>query len=110
MTPQQAADSLSPSLASPGVSTKYIAPVVANQSSDWLLQFYTACNYPNFFSAYNVRVYQLTVKKAQDEINAFRNVYNDKPLWVSEIAPENANLPCSLSWDQSSEYMQQIYA
>lgn len=110
MSPQEAADAIAPLLASPGKSTKYIAPVPAKQMSDWLPQFYKACNCRDFFTAHNVHIYRPTVKEAKDEINAFRKLYNDKPLWITEIAPGNATPPCQVPWNKSKEFMQEIYA
>ena len=109
MNPQEAADAIQPLLQSPGTSTKFIAPVTADPTSDWLTQFYAACNCQSFFYAYNIHVYYADVGGAQDDIINFHNKFSDKPLWVTEIAPGNANPACSLSWDTVSSYMTEIY-
>jgi hypothetical protein len=110
MTPQEAATAIAPLLASPGTSTKFIAPVTADPTSDWLPQFYEACNCQSFFHAYNIHVYLPDTTDAENDITNFHNTYNDKPLWVTEIAPGNANPSCSLSWDDVSQFMDQIYS
>lgn len=110
MGPEEAAKAIAPLRASPGNSTKYIAPVPANQMSDWLPRFYKACNCRDFFVAHNVHIYRPTVEEAKEEINAFRKVYNDKPLWITEIAPGNGTPPCQVHWDEATKFMQEIYA
>jgi len=54
MTPEEAASAIEPLLDRPGHKTRYVAPVTANATSDWLPRFSKACNCQNFFSAYNV--------------------------------------------------------
>ena len=110
MSPQDAATAIQPLLDSPGTATQYVAPVTADPTSDWLDQFYAACGCQDFFSAYNIHVYLPTVDQAESDITTFHNKYSDKPLWVTEIAPGNANPACSLSWDDSAAYMSAIYA
>ena len=110
MSPQQAADAIEPLLQSPGTQTMFIAPVTADPTSSWLTDFYTACNCQGFFHAYNIHVYQPDTGSAEAQINAFHAKFSDKPLWVTEIAPGNANPSCSLSWGTVSQFMQDIYS
>ena len=110
MTPQQAADAIQPLLASPGTKTKFIAPVTANPSSDWLPTFFAACKCQNFFHAYNIHVYLPTLGQAQDDINNFHNAFADKPLWVTEIAPGNANPACSLDWPTVDSFLNGLFS
>ena len=109
MTPQQAADAIQPLLASPGTVTKFIAPVTADPTSSWLTDFYAACGCQNFFHAYNIHVYLPTLDQVQSDIITFRNKFADKPLWVTEIAPGNANPPCSLDWPTVGSYMDGLF-
>ena len=110
MSPQDAATAIAPLLASPGTATKFVAPVTADPTSDWLTDFYAACNCQSFFSAYNIHVYLPDSASAEADITTFHNKFADKPLWVTEIAPGNANPSCSLSWDQAGQYMNDIYS
>ncbi|CAG5137568.1 uncharacterized protein ALTATR162_LOCUS152 [Alternaria atra] len=110
MTPQQAADAIRPLLASPGTKTKFIAPVPAYWRSNWLSDFYAACGCQSFFHAYNIHVYLPTLDAAKSDISNFRNRFADKPLWVTEIAPGNANPPCSLEWPAVESYMNGLYS
>ena len=110
MSPQDAASAIQPLLATPGPSTKFIAPVTADPTSSWLTDFYAACGCQSFFHAYNIHVYQPDTGSAESEITTFHDKFSDKPLWVTEIAPGNANPPCSLSWDTVSQYMTDIYS
>ena len=110
MTPQQASDAIQPLLASPGSSTLFIAPVTADPTSSWLTDFYAACNCQNFFHAYNIHVYLPTLDQAESDITTFHNKFSDKPLWVTEIAPGNANPSCSLDWPTVESYMTGLYS
>ena len=110
MSPQDAASAIQPLLASPGPSTKFIAPVTADPTSSWLTDFYTACGCQSFFYAYNIHVYLPDTASAESDITTFHEKFSDKPLWVTEIAPGNANPSCSLSWDTVSQYMTDIYS
>lgn len=110
MTPQQAADAIKPLLASPGTRTKFIAPVTADPLSSWLPDFYSACACQDFFHAYNIHVYLPTLEQAQSDITTFHNQFSDKALWVTEIAPGNANPPCSLDWPTVESYMNDLYS
>lgn len=110
--PKDAADLIKPLLKSPGKKTKFIAPVPANQTSSWLFDFYNECKCRDFFAAHNVHIYRPTVEEAKAEINAFREKYNDKPLWISEIAPGQSTPRCpqTIPWDKSIKFMQEIYS
>ena len=110
MSPQQAAEAIKPLLASPGNHTKFIAPVTANPGSSWLTDFYAACNCQSFFYAYNMHVYKPTLDAAQRDITNFHTKFSDKPLWITEIAPGQANPACSLSVQDVQGYMTQLYS
>ncbi|KAL8898618.1 MAG: hypothetical protein Q9207_006612 [Kuettlingeria erythrocarpa] len=107
MSPQEAAEAIKPLLAKPGKNTFYVAPVTADPMSSWVDDFFAACNCKDFFSAYNIHQYQPTSKATISTIESFRARYQDKPIWITEIAPGNAG--CSLGWDAVNQYMKDIY-
>ena len=110
MSPQDAATAIQPLLQTNSTKTKFVAPVTADPLSDWVPQFFAACNCQSFFSAYNIHIYFPTSAQVIQQINTFRGGYaKDKPIWVTEVAPGNANPPCSLSWDQSTSFMNDVY-
>lgn len=93
-----------------GVKTKWIAPVTADAMSDWLPRFYAACGCQNFFTAYNLHIYQPTSAQAIGILNSWRAKFGDKPTWVTELAPGNANPPCSLNADAVGTFMKETFA
>ncbi|KAL8929272.1 MAG: hypothetical protein Q9208_001355 [Pyrenodesmia sp. 3 TL-2023] len=107
MSPQEAAEAIKPLLAKPGKSTFYVAPVTADPLSSWVDDFFAACNCKDFFSAYNIHQYQPTAQATISTIESFRARYQDKPIWITEIAPGNAG--CKLGWDEVNQYMKDIY-
>lgn len=110
MSPQEAADAIKPLLASPGTKTKFVAPVTADPNSSWLPDFYAACNCQSFFSAYNIHVYLPTAERIQSGIQSFHDKFADKPIWVTELAPGNADPACSLDWNAVTDIMNQVYS
>lgn len=110
MSPQDAATAIQPLLKSPGTKTKFVAPVTADPLSDWVPQFFAACQCQSFFSAYNIHIYFPTSAQVTAQLTAFRSKYaNDKPVWVTEVAPGNADPACSLSWDAVTGFMNDVY-
>jgi len=109
MTPQQASDAIQPLLASPGTATKFIAPVTADPTSDWLDQFFAACNCQSFFHAYNIHSYHPDLPTTESIITTYHNKFADKPLWITEIAPGGASPACSIDWPTATSFMQGIY-
>lgn len=110
MSPGEAASAIAPLIAAAkGKPTKFVAPVTANSTSDWLDNFYAACNCKNFFSAYNIHKYHPDSATVISEITTFHQKYPDKPIWVTEVAPGSANPPCSLGWDAVGTFMKDIY-
>ncbi|KAL8686275.1 MAG: hypothetical protein Q9218_007220 [Villophora microphyllina] len=107
MTPKQAAAAIKPLLDKPGTSTKYVAPVTADSSGAWQEQFFSECNCKDFFSAYNIHQYNKDSNAVISAVTAFHNKFNDKPLWITEIAPGNAG--CSVSWDEAGEFMKNVF-
>lgn len=107
MSPQEAAEAIKPLLAKPGNNTYYVAPVTADPLSSWVDDFFAACNCRSFFSAYNIHQYQPTSQATIATIESFRARYQDKPIWITEIAPGNAG--CKLGWDEVNQYMKDIY-
>lgn len=111
MTPQEAADAIRPLLDSPGSgATKFIAPVTADPTSSWLTDFYAACGCQDFFHAYNIHVYLPEAQQTIQKLTDFRGKFPDKPVWVTELAPGNANPACSLGWDAVEAYMEDVFA
>ena len=109
MTAQQAADAIKPLLdAKPG-KTQFVAPVTADPTSSWLDDFYSACDCKSFFAAYNIHIYTPTSDTVQSTLTTFHNKYNDKPIWLTEIAPGMANPSCSLGWDTVKTFMDDVY-
>ncbi|KAL8950168.1 MAG: hypothetical protein Q9222_003775 [Ikaeria aurantiellina] len=108
MNPQEAADAIKPLIAQPGKSTKFVAPATAAMDGNWQQAFYDACGCKDFFSAYNMHIYNADAKASTGVMQDFHKKFGaDKPLWVTEIAPGQAG--CSVSWDAAGEYMKYIY-
>ncbi|KAI4257884.1 MAG: hypothetical protein LQ352_001470 [Teloschistes flavicans] len=107
MTPEEAAAAIKHLLDNPGTVTKYVAPVTADSSGKWQEDFFAACNCKDFFSAYNIHQYNKDSGAVIDAITAYHSKFNDKPLWVTEIAPGNAG--CSVSWDEAGQFMKDIF-
>ncbi|KAL9003712.1 MAG: hypothetical protein Q9188_003435 [Gyalolechia gomerana] len=107
MTPEEAAAAIKPLLDKPGTSTKYVAPAIVFIDGDWHDKFFAACGCKDFFSAYNIHQYHKESSEVINQVTSFHNRWNDKPLWITEVAPGNAN--CTLSWDQAGSFMKDIY-
>ncbi|KAL8971255.1 MAG: hypothetical protein Q9197_003379 [Variospora fuerteventurae] len=107
MSPQEAAEKIKPLLAKPGSGTKFVAPGPANPTSNWLPDFFAACNCQDFFSAYNIHQYRATSKEVIDTINTFRSKYSDKPIWLTEVAPSDGG--CGLGLEKVSQFMKEIF-
>lgn len=107
MTPEEAAAAIKKLLDNPGTKTKFVAPVTASSDGSWQDQFFAACGCKDFFSAYNIHQYHKTSAEVINEVTSFHNKFNDKPLWITEVAPGNAN--CQLSWDEAGAFMKDIY-
>ncbi|CAO1600248.1 MAG: hypothetical protein LQ349_005797 [Xanthoria aureola] len=87
MDGKTAAAAIAPLLAQPGSKTKYVAPATADPNHPFLEEFFAACNCKDFFSAYNIHSYNpdsAATIKAMDE---YHGKWNDKPLWITELAP-----------------------
>ena len=93
-----------------GVRTQFVAPITADALSDWLPQFYQACGCREFFAAYSLHIYQPSSAQVIGVLNSWRAKYDDKPTWVTELAPGNADPPCSLSTDTVGSIMKDVYA
>lgn len=109
MTAQEAADAIKPLLANPGTKTKFVAPVTALKP-EWLPEFFDACKCRDFFSAYNIHIYKPTMDEVKIELDNNRKQFDDKPLWITEIAPGNAKPACSLDWFQTADFMKDLYS
>ena len=109
MTPQEAAANIQDLFRVVTNATKLISPAVALSKNGWLDQFYEACNCRDRFYAYNMHLYKPHIQDALDVITYFHEEYNDKPLWITEIAPGGAEPSCSIAWDTTKEYMSTVY-
>lgn len=112
LTPEEAADLIAPLLNATAKHTKFIAPVPAFEMSDWLPTFYEKCKCKDRFYAYNIHVYNRTLDEAKSVIKDFNKKYNDKPLWITEIAPRQANCdaPTNATWAKSTKFMNDLFA
>lgn len=109
MGPEEAAEAIKPLLAAAvGRPTKYVAPVSADPTSDWLTRFYASCNCRDFFSAYNLHIYTPDAQAGREELAKFHTRFPDKPIWITEVAPGPAH--CSVGWDAAGTFMHSIYA
>lgn len=109
MTAQQASDSIQRLIKRPGTTTKFVAPVTAVNVT-WLPDFFNICGCKDLFSAYNVHIYQPTLQGVKDILNDHRKEFGDKPTWITEIAPGNANPACSVDWAAAAEFMKGLYS
>ena len=109
MNPTEAAAAIEPLLKAGATKTRFVAPVTADSTSDWLDEFYTACNCKSFFSAYNIHIYTPSADTVQQTLEAFHTKYPDQHLWLTEVAPGMATPACSLGWDTVTTFMQQVY-
>ncbi|KAL8918003.1 MAG: hypothetical protein Q9172_005594 [Xanthocarpia lactea] len=103
----EAAEAIKPLLAKPGSKTKFVAPVTAFPDDPFLDEFFAACNCKDFFSAYNIHQYQPTSAGVIKTIESYHAKWNDKPLWITELAPGGAN--CALSWDDTNKFMKEMF-
>ncbi|KAL8859230.1 MAG: hypothetical protein Q9178_004168 [Gyalolechia marmorata] len=103
----EAAEAIKPLLAKPGSKTKFVAPVTAFPDDPFLDEFFAACDCNDFFSAYNIHQYQPTSAGVISTIESYHNKWNDKPLWITELAPGGAN--CALSWDDTNKFMKEMF-
>ncbi|KAI4096248.1 MAG: hypothetical protein LQ344_001074 [Seirophora lacunosa] len=107
MSPQDAAEAIKPLLAKPGSGTKFVAPGPMDPTSNWLPDFFAACECQNFFSAYNIHQYQPTSQAVINTITEFRGKFSDKPIWITEVAPGSAG--CGLGLEKVGQFMKEIY-
>ncbi|KAL8728781.1 MAG: hypothetical protein Q9166_005159 [cf. Caloplaca sp. 2 TL-2023] len=107
MTGKEAADAIKDLLASPGTKTKFVAPATADPDNHFLEEFFEHCKCKDFFSAYNMHQYHPTSAEVIKNVQDYHNKWNDKPLWLTEVAPGGAN--CGMSWEESGKFMKEIY-
>ncbi|KAL8646112.1 MAG: hypothetical protein Q9226_007011 [Calogaya cf. arnoldii] len=106
MTGAQAAKAIAPLLAKRGSKTKFVAPVTAAQNDPFLDDFFAACNCKDFFSAYNFHTYEPDAAKTISNIQAYHSKWNDKPLWITEIAPGGS---CGKSPETVGQFFKDIF-
>ncbi|KAI9665517.1 MAG: hypothetical protein M1831_001659 [Alyxoria varia] len=109
MDPKTAAQAIQKLKDNRGTKTKYIAPGLADGKSTWMAEFLEACDCADMFHAYNVHVYTPVLEDALARLEAYHKLHGDKPIWVTEIAPGQAEPPCSVSTEQAAEYMRGLY-
>lgn len=111
LTPQEAADRIQPLLKANPKHTKLIAPVPAHTMSNWLPEFYEKCKCRDRFYAHSVHIYNHTIEEATKAIHNFHDKYNDKPIWITEIAPkqDKCSPPTSEKWADSTEFMKEVF-
>ena len=108
MSGAEAASAIAPLIeAAKGRPTKFVAPVTADPNSAFHDEFYAACNCRDFFSAYNIHQYNPSSANVISTIQAFHSKWNDKPLWVTEVAPGGSG--CGTSWEAAGQFMRDIY-
>ncbi|KAL8648719.1 MAG: hypothetical protein Q9210_004822 [Variospora velana] len=107
MSPQEAAEKIKPLLAKPGSGTKFVAPGPMDPTGNWLPDFFASCDCQDFFSAYNIHQYKAESKGVIDTINTFRDKYNDKPIWLTEVAPSDGG--CGLGLEKVGQFMKDIF-
>ncbi|KAL8853811.1 MAG: hypothetical protein Q9221_001282 [Calogaya cf. arnoldii] len=106
MSGEQAAKAIAPLLAKRGSKTKFVAPVTAAQDHPFLDDFFAACNCKDFFSAYNYHTYEPDAAKTISNIQAYHSKWNDKPLWITEIAPGGS---CGKSPEIVGQFFKDIF-
>lgn len=106
MDGKKAAKAIAPLLAQPGSKTKFVAPVTADPNDPFLEEFFAACNCKDFFSAYNIHSYNPNSAEVIKTMDAYHSKWNDKPLWITEIAPGGG---CGKSPDTVGQFMKDIF-
>ena len=108
MSGTEAANAIAPLIAAAkGKPTRFVAPVTADPNSAFHDEFYAACGCRDFFSAYNIHQYNPSSANVINTIQAYHGKWNDKPLWVTEVAPGGSG--CTTSWDEAGQFMRDIY-
>lgn len=79
MTAQQASDSIQRLIKRPSTNTKFVAPVTAVNVS-WLPEFFNIYGCKDFFSAYNLHIYQPTLQGVKDILNDHQKGFEDNPI------------------------------
>ncbi|KAL8749944.1 MAG: hypothetical protein Q9199_007378 [Rusavskia elegans] len=106
MDGKKAAEAIAPLLAQPGKKTKFVAPVTADPNDPFLEEFFAACNCKDFFSAYNIHSYNPNSADVIKTMDAYHSKWNDKPLWITEIAPGGG---CGKSPATVGQFMKDIF-
>ncbi|KAL8809612.1 MAG: hypothetical protein Q9223_002975 [Gallowayella weberi] len=107
MSGKEAAAAIKDLLASPGSKTKFVAPATADPNHPFLEEFFAECKCKDFFSAYSMHQYNPSSAQIISNIEAYHGKWNDKPLWITEIAPGGAN--CGMGWDDVGKFMKEVY-
>ncbi|KAI4233413.1 MAG: hypothetical protein L6R40_007077 [Gallowayella cf. fulva] len=107
MTGKEAADAIKDLLAKPGSKTKFVAPATADPNHPFLEEFFAECKCKDFFSAYNMHQYNPSSAQIISNIKSYHGKWNDKPLWITEVAPGGAN--CAMGPNDVGKFMKDIY-
>ncbi|KAL8784369.1 MAG: hypothetical protein Q9213_004021 [Squamulea squamosa] len=103
----EAAEAIKPLLAKPGSKTKFVAPVTAFPNDPFLEEFFAACNCKDFFSAYNIHQYHPTSAEVISNVKSYHAKWNDKPLWITELAPGGGG--CGKSTQEVGTFMKEMF-
>lgn len=95
--PVSAANDLAPLFTMPHPQTTYISPALADATSQWLAQFFAACN--NCIDQIPIialHMYSPDVQTVMDKINALHTYpgFSSKDIWITELSPASEN--CTL--------------
>ncbi|KAI0436592.1 glycosyl hydrolase catalytic core-domain-containing protein [Xylaria telfairii] len=89
LTPQQAADALQPLLRA-STSTQYLSPAPAFPETNWLPDFFAACNCADQFPVILAHIYRANPNDAISAIQTVMNQFPGKTIWITEISPASS--------------------
>ncbi|GAP89026.2 putative glycoside superfamily [Rosellinia necatrix] len=89
LSPQDAASVLQPFF-SASTGTKYLSPAPAYPQSNWLPDFFAACNCADRFPVILAHIYNPDPNGAIAAIQTVMNQFPGKTIWITEISPASS--------------------
>ena len=108
LQPQDAVNALQPLLTAT-TSTTFLSPAPAYPDSDWLPQFFSACNCDDKFPIVLAHIYNVDPNGAIASIQNVMNQFPSKKIWITEISPaSSADQNCTLDSQGVIDWMNQV--